>query len=97
MLMSYFLHENPFKEVSILLEEELITILTNVRKPSWLVAMMKQGKQPNSFETLEEVKDYYTQMYQADQLKMRLEEVNSDVAPSKKKRKSKRKNTGPRI
>ena len=49
-------------------EEEVMDIADNAKKFEWHVAMLSQGKHPSSFDDLEDLKTYFKQLYNADQL-----------------------------
>lgn len=78
--------ENPSK----LDDDELCDILDSAKKPEWHLLMMSQGKRPHSFESYDEAKMYYKQLYNAEQFQKRLsgnEKKPKDTKAGKSKRK----------
>ena len=43
-------------------------MLDNAKRFEWHLTMLAQGKDPESFDTLEDALQYYRQLYQADQM-----------------------------
>lgn len=80
--------EEPHKKYS---EYELIGMADTAKKQSWHKIMMQHGKRPDSFGTLAEVQEYYTQLYNADKLTSLQESrtPTSQTSKSDKKRKGK--------
>jgi hypothetical protein len=48
-------------------DDELCDILDSAKKPEWHVTMMSQGMRPHSFESFEQAKTYYKQLWNAEQ------------------------------
>ena len=75
-------YAKPFKQ------DELLEILDHAKKFEWHLTMLAQGKDPESFETVEEAMQYYRQLHQADQTFSKLKNHTTKGGKSgKKKRK----------
>ena len=48
-------------------DDELCDILDSAKKPEWHITMMSQGMRPHSFESFENAKTYYKQLWNAEQ------------------------------
>ena len=78
-------YAKPFKE------EELLEIRNHAKKFEWHLTMLAQGKDPESFETVEEAMQYYRQLHQADQTFSKLKN-NTQVGKSGKKKRKRQDN-----
>ena len=67
-------------------EEEIIDLANGAKKLEWHIQMMSQGKNPVSFETIEECKTHFKQLYEADRM---IKTINGTDKESKKGRKRK--------
>lgn len=74
-------------------DDELIDIADRAKKLQWHMTMLSQGKRPSSFATLNDAREYYTQLYNADVMmkKMTKSEGSRDKkrsADNKKRKKT---------
>ena len=67
--------------------DELIDIADSAKKMEWHLIMMSQGRRPDTFETLEEAKEYYKALYAADQLRQVTQKSEGNTGKNKRGKK----------
>jgi hypothetical protein len=73
-------------------EQELIETVTRGVKYEWACTLLDQNKRYNDFQSLDEVRDVYFKLYQADHVRARLEAVTGKNEEKSGNGKNKRKN-----
>lgn len=90
-MFKYFPFRDGYNVPAPLAEDELLDIADSSKKLEWHLTMLSQGKRPDTFETLLEAEEYYTQLYNADIMKRKFASSandSDDDSPKKKKHKS---------
>jgi len=80
--------QGPYEKLS---EDELVDIGDNAKKVKWHLEMLKQGRRPDSFETVESMQEYLTQLYNFDQLEKRVIEGSKNKGKNSSSQGAKRK------
>jgi hypothetical protein len=91
--LQYFPVRDPLQPVKFVSEQELIETLTKGVKFEWVITLLSQNRRHDDFDTLDEARDMYFRLYQADQMRARLEAVtgkNDNNKPSDNKNKRKK-------
>jgi hypothetical protein len=64
--LQYFPVRDPLQPVKFVSEQELIETLTKGVKFEWVITLLSQNRRHDDFDTLDEARDMYFRLYQAD-------------------------------
>ena len=85
--LGYFPVEgNRTKYAKPLKMDEILDILDGAKRFDWHLTLLAQGRDPESFDTVEDAMQCYRQLYQADQTLHKLQKVSKKSNKSNKKK-----------
>jgi hypothetical protein len=90
--LKYFPVRDPLQSTNFVSEQELIETVARGVKYEWACTLLDQNKRYNDFQSLDEVRDVYFKLYQADQLRAQYAAVTDKNRETSGNGKNKRKN-----